>query len=132
MHKLAVNIIYFSSFRLSFSPASSCHIVSGGKANSSSSNFSEYFAALLKDEAGEVVAFVADTAQVKNAIYIWRRDVSPDSDWTAVIQKDKAAAKEHSQALAVHHKGDTLERVLSYLTAPKEDFEEEWLKRSIG
>ena len=107
-------------------------IVSDKKADDDTENFDGYLAALLKDENGEVVAFVADAFQIKNAIYIWRKDVSDVSDWTTVIEKDKKAAKEESQALAVYHTGDTtLDRVLSYLTATPEKFEDEWLKRSV-
>ena len=95
-------------------------------------SFSGYIAALLKNEQGEVVAFVADSPNQDNAIYIWRADVSDTSEWTTVIKESKDKAKEESQTLAVYHTGEVLERVLHFLDAPKSQFEHEWLKRTVS
>ncbi len=100
--------------------------------NEEQNGFHGYIAALLKNDQDEVVAFVADSPDQNNAIYIWRADVSDISDWTLVLQESKDKAKENGQTLAVYHTGEILERVLYYLEAPISQFEHEWLKRTVS
>lgn len=94
----------------------------GSKVSGVSLNKNKYRAAILYDENGEVEAIVADSPAHKNAVYIWRRDVSVEKVWTRVFGGDKKTAQKFG-AITLRHGTNRpeVDRILDFLTMPADD-----------
>lgn len=83
----------------------------------------EYFVTLLRDEAGEVVAFVADTRKVKHGMYIWRADASAAlTHIEALSYSRREFVDDGVNGRQIRHRGDVDQRVLDILTMDADDY----------